>query len=230
MESAWASIQKIFTLPNIMFMLDGAKISILVAVLGVTFGTILGVLAAACKISRNRVLRVIGNVYVELIRGTPMLLQLSFFYLGIPMMVQMITGSYWACDALTMGIIAISINSGAYSCELIRSAIQSVDKGQWEAGKSIGLNYHQIMWKIILPQAFKRIIPPLANEFIVLIKDSSLISTIGVIDLMKSSTILGAQYYNYFFPMIGAGIVYLILTLTISQITKRVERRMALSD
>ena len=146
------------------------------------------------------------------------------------MVYQMITGNYLSVDALTIGIIAIGINSGAYVCELIRGAINSIDKGQWEAGMSLGLNHNQILLKIILPQSFKRIIPPLANEFIVLIKDSSLISTIGVYDLMKTSNILGAKYYNYFYPMIFAGLVYLVLTLLISQITSRIEKRMAESD
>ena len=159
-----------------------------------------------------------------------MLLQLSFFYLGIPMLYQMTTGNYLEVDPLIMGILAIGINSGAYSCELIRGAINSIDKGQWEAGKAIGLKHSQIMVKIILPQAFKRIIPAMANEFITLIKDSSLVSTIGVVDLMKSSTILGTRYYNYFFPMIGAGIVYLFLTLITSRITTGIERRLAESD
>lgn len=225
-----ADILKIFTAENIMFMLEGAKISIIVAIFGLLIGTILGTLSASCKISRSAVLRGIANVYVDLIRGTPMLLQLSFFYLGLPMLYQMITGKYLAVDALTMGIVAIGINSGAYTCELIRGAIQSIDKGQWEAGKSLGMTHQQTLKKIILPQSFKRIIPPLANEFITLIKDSSLVSTIGVYDLMKTSTILGTNYYNYFYPMIGAAVIYLILTVLISQVTKRIEWRMMESD
>lgn len=226
----WATIVKIFTPDNIKFMLQGVKISLLVAVLCTIFGTLLGIMIASCKISRSKFLNVIGNIYVELIRGTPMLLQLTFFYLGIPMIYQMITGKYMSVSAIMMGIIAISINSGAYSCELIRGAINSIDRGQWEAGKAIGLNHTQIMRKIILPQSFKRIIPSLANEFITLIKDSSLVSTIGVVDLMKTSTILGAKYYNYFFPMIGAAVIYLILTLITSQFTTRIERKLAESD
>ena len=224
------TIQKIFTLDNILFMLKGTKISLFVAVCCTTCGTILGIIAASLKTSSSKVLNAIGNFYVELIRGTPMLLQLSIFYLGIPMLYQMITGKYFAVNELAVGIAAIGINSGAYSCELIRGAINSIDKGQWEAGKAIGLNRRQIMSKIILPQSFKIIVPSMANEFITLIKDSSLVSTIGVVDLTKTSTILGAKYYNYFFPMIGAGIVYLVLTLVTAKITGIVERKMAESD
>jgi len=224
------TIQKIFTADNILFMLKGAKISVVVAISCTLIGTLLGIVAASCKISKSKVLNTIGNIYVELIRGTPMLLQLSFFYLGIPMIYQMISGNYLPVSGLLMGILAIGINSGAYSCELIRGAINSIDKGQWEAGKAIGLNHKQIMNKIILPQSFKRIIPPMANEFITLVKDSSLVSTIGVVDLMKTTTIIGAKYYNYFFPMIGAAIVYLVFTLITSKLTSKLERKMALSD
>lgn len=224
------TIQKIFTPENLLFLFDGVKISLLVAVFGLIIGTLLGTLAASLRISKSKILSTIGRIYVDVIRGTPMLLQLSFFYLGFPMIYQMITGEYLSVDALIIGILAIGINSGAYVCELIRGAINSIDKGQWEAGMSLGLNRKQILMKIILPQSFKRIVPPLANEFIVLIKDSSLISTIGVYDLMKTSNILGSKYYNYFVPMIFAGIVYLILTLVVSQITSRIEMRMAESD
>ena len=230
MEMMIESIFKIFTPENINFMFEGVKISLLVAVCALLMGIVLGTLAATCRISKNIVLRIIGRIYVDVIRGTPMLLQLSFIYLGIPMIYQLITGNYLGLDPLTVGILGIGINSGAYVCELIRSAIHSIDKGQWEAGKSLGLTQKQILIKIILPQSFKRIIPPLANEFIVLIKDSSLVSTIGVYDLMQTSQILGGRYYNYFLPMIAAGIVYLVLTLFISQITLKLEKRMAESD
>jgi len=224
------TIQEIFTAENIAFMLRGAGVSILVAICSVFFGTLLGILAATCKISKNKILQVIGNFYVELIRGTPMLLQLTFLFLGVPTMYKMITGNYLSMEPVLTGIIALSINSGAYSCELIRSAINSIDKGQWEAGKSIGLTNSQIMKKIILPQSFKIIIPPLANELIVLIKDSSLISTIGAVELMKASTILGTRYYNPIYPLMGAGLVYLVLTLVISKLTSVLERRMSESD
>ncbi len=226
----WETIVKIFSSENILFMLRGMRISIIVAFCAIVMGIVLGILGAICKMSRSRLLRIIGNVYVEFIRGTPMLLQLSFFYLGIPMLYQMITGKYLEVNPLLMGILAIGINSGAYSCELIRSSINAIDKGQWEAGMSIGLTRSKILKKIILPQSFKRIIPPLTSEFITLIKDSSLVSTIGVVDLMKSSNILGARYYNYFFPMIGAALIYLVLTLTISKFTGQLERKLAESD
>ena len=230
MEALIQTIVKIFTPENISFLFEGVKISLLIAVSSLLLGTLLGTILASFRISKNIILKAIGRVYVDLIRGTPMLLQLSFLYLGLPMLYQTITGEYLGMDALTVGILGIGMNSGAYVCELIRGAINSIDKGQWEAGKSLGLTQSQILMKIILPQSFKRIIPPLANEFIVLIKDSSLVSTIGVYDLMQSSKILGGKYYNYFIPMIAVALVYLVLTLVISHFTMKLEERMAESD
>lgn len=230
MQDLIQTILNIFTVENVNFLFEGVKISLLIAISSLLLGTIIGTVLASFRISKNIVLKVIGRVYVDLIRGTPMLLQLSFLYLGLPMLYQTITGEYLGMDALSVGIIGIGMNSGAYVCELIRGAINSIDKGQWEAGKSLGLTQSQILMKIILPQSFKRIIPPLANEFIVLIKDSSLVSTIGVYDLMQSSKILGGKYYNYFIPMIAVAIVYLVLTLVISHFTTKLEERMAESD
>ena len=129
-----------------------------------------------------------------------------------------------------MGTIAIAINSGAYSTELFRSAIQSVDKGQWEAAKTIGLTHKQTLREIILPQAFKRILPPYINEFIVLIKDSSLLSTIGAAELLQRADVLGAKFYNYLLPLLFATVAYLVMTLTISYFARRLERRLAESD
>lgn len=124
----------------------------------------------------------------------------------------------------------MSINSGAYSTELIRSGINGVDKGQWEAGMALGMSRSEIMKRLILPQAFKRIVPPMVSEFITLIKDSSLISTIGAIELLKSAQILGARYYNYIIPLLAASVMYLIMTITISIFANKLERRLSESD
>ncbi|MEA4911742.1 MAG: amino acid ABC transporter permease [Oscillospiraceae bacterium] len=226
----WDSIVKIVTPDNVAFMLKSAGMSLLIATGALLVGTILGILGAMCKISRSKVLHVLANIYVELIRGTPMMLQILFFFLGVPTLWRLITGNAFSPNPYLIGWIAISINSGAYSTELIRSGIQSIDRGQWEAGKALGMPYGQILKKIILPQSFKRIVPPLVSEFIVLIKDSSLISNIGAIELLKSAQILGARYYNYLIPLCCAGIVYLVMTVTISFFAKRLERRLAASD
>ena len=223
-------IQKIVTAENLIFMLKAASLSVVIATASLLFGTILGVLGAAAKISKSKLLRGIATVYVEVIRGTPMMLQILFFYLGVPAIMRAITGTPINPSVYLIGIVAISINSGAYSTELIRSAIQAVDRGQWEASKSLGLSYGKMMRYIILPQAFKRIVPPLVSEFITLIKDSSLLSTIGVVELLQSAKVLGARFYNYVIPLLLASVVYLAMTLTISHFSKRLERRLAESD
>ena len=220
----------IFTTENLLFMLRGAGVSLMLARGAVVIGCVIGILFAAAKLSGSKVLRFIGNVYVEIFRGTPMLLQVLFFYLGVPVLYQRITGTRMSADPYLVGLIALSCNSGAYQTELIRSGIQSVDKGQWEAGETLGIPYPVMMKEIILPQAFKLIIPPLVSEFITLIKDSSLISNIGALELLYSAQVLGKRYYDYLDPLILAGIMYLCMTVVTSYISKKVERRMAQSD
>ena len=218
------------TFDNIMFMLQGAGLSLLLAGIAVCIGMVLGVLGAAAKLSKHKILRCLGNIYVEIIRGTPMLLQILFFYLAVPMIIQSVTGQRFIADPFVCGLIALSINSGAYSTELIRSGIQGIDKGQWEACETIGLSYVQTMKYVILPQAFKRIIPPMVSEFITLIKDSSLISCIGVSELLLRTQVLGSTYANYLVPLMFAGVMYLMMTLTVSYFARRLERKMTVSD
>lgn len=222
--------EKIFTADNMLFMLKGAGISLLIATCGLVMGTLIGTVGAMCKLSESKFLRTLANVYVEFIRGTPMLLQILFLFLVLPWAVKQITGTGFIANAYIIGTVAIGINSGAYSTELIRSGIQSIDKGQTEAGKALGLSHAQIMKSVVLPQSFKRIVPPMVNEFIVLIKDSSLISTIGGIELLQSSQILGTRFYNYLIPLMLASVMYLAMTLTVSFVAKKIEKRLAESD
>ena len=193
----------IFTADNLKFLIQGAGISLLLA---------LGAVAIGCLI------------------GTPMLLQILFFYLGIPVLYQRITGTRMSANPYVVGLLSLSFNSGAYQTELIRSGIQGVDKGQWEACETLGIGYGTMMKEIILPQAFRHIIPPLVSEFITLIKDSSLISSIGALELLYRAEVLGKKYYDYLDPLIMAGIIYLILTIITSWLSKKLERRMAVSD
>ena len=158
------------------------------------------------------------------------MMQITFAFLALPALVTLILGKPIRFNPLVTGIAAISINSGAYTTELIRSGINGVDKGQFEAADTLGLTYRQKMKLVILPQAFKQILPPLVSEFITLIKDSSLLSTIGVVELMKSATTVGANYYAYLPPLTVASGIYLVLTLVISGISKLIERRLAVSD
>ncbi len=223
-------MEVLFSKDNFMFMLNGAFMSLVLAVCAVFFGLILGTLGVASKLSKHRLLRWIGNIYVEVIRGTPMLLQIMFFYIAIPIIYQSLTGNRLSANPYICGLIALSINSGAYSTELIRSGIQGVEKGQWEACETIGLNYFQTMRYVILPQAFKRIIPPIVSEFITLIKDSSLISCIGARELLFSAQILGSRTFDLIGPLLVAACFYLIMTITISYISRHLERKLAESD
>ncbi|MEA5026110.1 Arginine transport system permease protein ArtQ [bioreactor metagenome] len=221
---------KIFTLENMLFLVQCAKYSILLATASVIIGTLLGTLTAAAKISRRKFLRTIANLYIEFIRGTPMLLQLMIFFFGLPQLIPNYAGLAFSTQVMIAGVVGMSINSGAYSAELIRSGIESIDVGQWEAGKSLGMSHNKIMRQIILPQAFKRIIPPLVSEFIVLIKDSSLVSSIGATELLKGAQVLGSHYYNYMIPLFMAALVYLAMTLTVSTLAKQVEKSMKFYD
>ena len=204
--------------------------SLLIAVISVTAGTILGTLGAIARLSHNKVANIIAAIYVEVLRGTPMLMQITFAFLALPAIIRMIIGHPIRFDPLVTGIVAIGLNSGAYTTELIRSGINGVDNGQFEAADTLGLSYKQKMKMVILPQAFKNILPPLVSEFITLIKDSSLLSTIGVVELMKSATTVGANYYAYLPPLTVASGIYLVLNLIISTCARIIERRLAISD
>ena len=212
------------------YLIRGAGMSLLIAAISTAMGLILGTLGAAAKLSRSRFLNALASVYVEVFRGTPMIMQITFAFLALPALVTLIVGRPIRFNPLITGIAAISINSGAYTTELIRSGINGVDKGQFEAADTLGLTYRQKMRLVILPQAFKQILPPLVSEFITLIKDSSLLSTIGVVELMKSATTVGANYYAYLPPLTVASGIYLVMTLVISAISRKIERRLAVSD
>ncbi|SOB57155.1 conserved membrane protein of unknown function [Pseudodesulfovibrio profundus] len=208
-------------------LLNGAAATIQVTFGALAMGLVLGVIAGTCRISRRFYVRIIADTYIQVIRGTPMLLQIFFFYLGFPQIYMMVTGQGISPDPLITGIVALGINSGAYNAEIIRAGIQSINRGQMEAARSTGLGHTQAMIYIILPQALKRMIPPLGNELIVLLKDSSLISTIGVAELMYSAKVLGAKYYTYVPFLVGAGCIYLILTFTFSRIFNLMERKLS---
>ena len=226
----FSAMDEVLTSENLIFLLKGAGLSLAMAVLSLLIGLVLGTLGASAKISKNRILRCIGNVYVEIIRGTPMLLQILILFAVVPLIYMEITGERLVMNVFLIGVIAMGINSGAYVTELIRSGINGVDKGQWEACETLGLTRGQTMKLVILPQAFKRIVPPLVSEFVTLIKDSSLVSTIGVVELLKSAQVLGGNYADLMSPLIIAGVMYLIMTLSIAYLARHLERRLAESD
>ena len=219
----FVAFSKVFTPENLLYFAKGAVVSLLLAAVSLLFGIVFGILGSSAKRSKYKIFRIIGNVYVEVIRGTPMLLQILILFSVIPSIYTAITGNVLRINVFLIGAVAMSINSGAYSTELIRSGINGVDKGQWEACETLGR-------LVILPQAFKRIIPPMISEFITLIKDSSLISCIGAVELLKSAQVVGAQYYDVMSPYCIVAVYYLIMTISISYLGRYVEKRLAESD
>lgn len=212
------------------FLLQGTLVTIEMTIGAIIIGIMLGVLAGLSRISKNIILKSISGIYLTIIRGTPMLLQIIFISVGIPQIYNVITGSSVSFDPVIAGTIGIGINSGAYVAEIVRAGIQSIDKGQMEAARSLGLSHSKSMKYIILPQAFKVIIPPLGNEAIVLLKDTSLVSAIGARDLMNCSKMMGAKFYMYAEFLVGAAFIYLILTFIISKLVAYLERRLAAND
>ncbi len=201
----------------------GLGTTLLIALCAVLIGSILGCIFALFKISRNKILRNIATVYTTIIRGIPMATQLMIFYFVIfsPMGVS---------NAILVAIISFGINSGAYCTEIFRAGIQGVDAGQMEAGRSLGLSWSQTMAKIILPQAFRTILPTFTSEFIALIKETSVASFIAVIDLQKACDNIRNATYNAWIPLLSCAAIYLTLTLGLTQIFSIFEKRMARSD
>lgn len=194
--------------------------------LGVIIGLIMGIL----RLSQNKLLKGIAVVYIDFFRGTPLLVQIFIIYFGIPNLLHMITQQQCPINVYVAGVLACGINSGAYVAEIVRAGIQSIDRGQTEAARSLGMTHGQTMQYIILPQALKRMVPPLGNEFIAMLKDTSLLSVIGIQELTRQGQLFIAAK-SYPFPVyLGVLLMYLTLTLSISRLMGVVERRMAVSD
>ncbi len=185
-------------------------------------GLIIGLVTGLCRVSRNLTLRNLSIMYIELIRGTPLLVQIFIFYFFL--------GTVLDISRIVAGICALAIFAGAYVAEIIRAGIQSIPKGQMEAARSLGMNIPQAMIHIILPQAFKRTLPPLAGQFISLIKDSSLVSVIAITDLTKSGREVITSTFATFEIWFVVAFLYLMLTMVLSQVIAWVERRLAVSD
>lgn len=205
------------------YILSGLLNTIVMAFFAVIIGIILGLIVSIIRNDyevnkKHKILNLISKMYVEIIRGTPVILQLMIIYYVIFKSVNI--------NIILVGIIAFGINSGAYVSEIIRSGIKSIDKGQMEAGLSLGLKYKQVMKLIVLPEAFRNILPSLGNEFITLLKETSVGAYIGIIELTKSGDIIASRTYDYFFPLIIVALVYLILTLSLSKMVNVMERRL----
>lgn len=215
------------------FFITGAKNTVLLAIFTVALGVVLGVFLALMRISKNKILNFISATYVEVVRGTPLLVQIYIIYYGLPIIgIDFPSISFLGSqgEEFVAGIIALSINSGAYVAEIIRAGIQAVDKGQMEAARSLGMPYSSAMRYIVIPQAFKNILPALGNEFIVIIKESSIVSVIGIHELMYNANTVRGNTFIPLEPLVVAAAIYFVLTFSLSKLLGIAERRMKVSD
>lgn len=210
-----------------LWLLDGMKTTLLITFFAAILGIILGFIVAIIRSTHDKsghfkILNAVCRVYLTVIRGTPTMIQLLI-------MNFVIFGSV-SLDKVIVGSLAFGINSGAYVAEIVRSGIMSIDPGQTEAGRSLGLNFTQTMKLIIMPQAFKNVLPALVNEFIVLLKETSIIGYIGMMDLTKGAMLIQSRTYNAFLPLIAAALIYLALVMFLTFLMNKIERRLRTNE
>lgn len=199
------------------------KITFFAVLVGIAIGFIVGMIRSTYeKTHKLKILNFICNIYLTVIRGTPVLVQLLIIYYIIFASVRI--------DKILVAVLAFGINSGAYVAEIFRSGIMSIDNGQFEAGRSLGFNYPQTMWYIVMPQAFKNVLPALCNEFIALLKETSIAGYIGLQDLTKGGDIIRSRTYSAFMPLIAVAVIYLAIVLIFTQLIKILERRLRQSE
>lgn len=206
------------------YYLLGIRITLLLSLFSLVVGSTLGAILSILRLSKSKFLSFISTSYIELVRGTPVIVQIALVFFGS----YALTGINM--DKFLSAFIALSLNCAAYVAEIIRSGIQSIDKGQTEASRSLGISSGQTMRYIILPQAIKNILPALGNEFVTLIKETSIASTIGVADLMYASKIVQSSSFQPFNPLIIVAVTYFIITFTLSRLIGLFERRLAQND
>jgi len=209
-----------------MYLAQGLGTTLLITFLAVIFGVVLGFLVAVArstyeKTGSLKIVNAICKVYLTVIRGTPVLVQLLIMYYVI-----FVSSN----NKILAAVLAFGLNSGAYVAEIVRSGIMSIDQGQFEAGRSLGFNYAQTMTYIILPQAFKNVLPALANEFIVLLKETSVCGFVALVDLTKAGDIIRSSTYSAFMPLLAVAIIYLILVMGLTALVGKLERRLRVNE
>lgn len=200
-------------------LLKGSVITLELTIVSVFFGMILGLLLALGRLAHNKILDKLCWTYIWVFRGTPLLMQLFFIYYALPLIHKSLT-----LNQMPAAFIALALNSAAYLAEIIRAAIQSIDKGQMEAAKALGMNYGQAMVRIIIPQSYRRLIPPVGNEFIALLKDSALVSVVGMTELMRTTSTM-ANSSGDATIYIPAAILYLIMTSLFTYVFDKLEKK-----
>jgi glutamine transport system permease protein len=204
-------------------LLVGATVTLRITSLSIALGLGIGIVAGLARVWPNTILRTAAGAYIELVRGTPLLVQIFLVYFGLPALGLNL-------DPFVAGVIAMGINSGAYVGEIVRGGIESIARGQMEAALSLGMTWHQAMYYVILPQAFVRILPPLGNEFIALLKDSSLVSTIAIAELTRTGQIIITRTFKSFEIWSGVALFYFAMTYLISRIVRFSEERLRYSE
>ncbi len=204
-------------------LLDGAQMTIFLTTCSVAIGVVIGTVLGLARVSHNKFLAVISKSYIEFFRGTPLLIQLFLLYFGLPNLGIELSANFAA-------ILGLGLNSGAYVGEIVRSGIKSIGKGQMEAARSLGMSYSQAMIYVILPQAIKRVVPPLGNEFIALLKDSSLVSIIAVKELTRQGRLIISRNYESFLIFSAVAVIYFSMTFIMTRVVNYAERRLSVSD
>ena len=209
-----------------MYLVEGLGTTFTITIFAALIGIVLGFLVAiirstADKTGKLKILDAVCKAYLTIIRGTPAMIQLLIMFY-----VVFVSSN----NKVFVAVMTFGINSGAYVAEIVRSGIMSVDNGQMEAGRSLGFNYTQTMWYVIMPQAFKNVLPALVNEFIVLLKETSICGYIGLMDLTRGGDIIRSRTYEAFFPLIAVAIIYLVIVMLLTAFVNRLERRLRASE
>ena len=210
-------------------LLSGLQLTLFVTIISGIIGIVLGLFIGLGKMSKNKLIKFLSATYINFLRGTPLLVQLLIIYAGIPQMMQMITSQPSPMPPILAAILACGLNSAAYVAEIFRGGIQSIDIGQIEAARSLGLSKRQAMSEVILPQAFRRIIPPLGNEFITLLKETSILSAIGLEEMMRKGQLYVATTWQPFPVYITVAICYFVIVVIISKGLTLLERKLRIN-
>ena len=200
--------------------------TLLLALCGLFFACIIGLVFGMMSVLKSKVCRAIAQIFVDIVRGVPMIVLAFFVFFGVPYFFKNVLGNNITLSALTAGTICLALNCGAYMAEIIRAGIQSVDKGQMEAARSLGLTYWKSMRKVVLPQAIRTMIPSIINQFIITLKDTSILSVIGFPELVNSAKNVVAITFKSFETWLIVGIMYLIIITALSKLAKVLERRL----
>ncbi|HSI68308.1 MAG TPA: amino acid ABC transporter permease [Planococcus sp. (in: firmicutes)] len=204
------------------YLMEGLQVTIYIFFIAIILGFIIGLVVALLRLAPLKILNWIAKIYVDAIRGTPFIVQLFFIYFGLNSL------AWISLDNTTAGIVTVAINAGAYFAEIIRAGIQSIDKGQTEAARSLGLNAQQTMRHIVLPQAFRRMLPTFTNQAIISLKDTSLLSVIGIADLTQEGRIQAAATFDAFNVYLIVGLIYFVVIYLLSMLASYVERKFVL--